>query len=91
MVSLQRQIVYFGGDYMCLAIPGRIISIEGDAAVTDMLGFESEVYIGLVGKVSVGDYVLIHAGCAIEIIDCNAFDYLNDVCKNMLKEVSHEE
>lgn len=54
---------------MCLGIPGKIIEIKGKSAVADILGAEREISIDLLGGVKVGDYVLIHAGCAIQIVD----------------------
>ncbi len=54
---------------MCLAIPGKIKSIEQDKAKVDFgEGVLREVNITLVNA-SVGDYVLVHAGYAIEVLD----------------------
>ena len=54
---------------MCLAVPGKILSIEGSSAKVDILGTTKEASLMLVGGARVGDYVLIHAGFAIEFID----------------------
>ncbi|MDT3427375.1 hydrogenase expression/formation protein HypC [Paenibacillus forsythiae] len=54
---------------MCLAIPGEVESVCGDRAVVDITGIRREVSIALVDPVNVGDYLLVHAGCAIAIID----------------------
>ncbi len=53
---------------MCLAIPGRVVSIEGDRAVVDYGGTAAEANISLV-RPEVGDYVIVHAGFAIEKLD----------------------
>ena len=55
---------------MCLAIPMRICSIEDDgiARVTAM-GAERDVALDLTPQAQVGDYVLVHAGFAIEVVD----------------------
>ena len=56
---------------MCLAIPGKIISIEADeqhAMVDYGQGTSRKVNITLV-EASIGDYVLVHAGFAIEVLD----------------------
>lgn len=54
---------------MCLAIPGRITSIDGSMAYVDFGdGTKREVNISLV-DVKVGEYVIVHAGFAIEILD----------------------
>jgi hydrogenase expression/formation protein HypC len=52
---------------MCIAIPGKIISIEAPKAKVDFNGNVVDVNIGLIDPV-VGDYVLVHAGCAIEVM-----------------------
>lgn len=54
---------------MCLAIPGKVISIEQDKAKVDFgEGVLREVNVAVVSA-SVGDYVLVHAGYAIEVLD----------------------
>lgn len=50
---------------MCIAIPGKILSIEDGKATVDFSGNQVKAYIGLV-NVAVGDYVLVHAGCVIQ-------------------------
>ena len=52
---------------MCIAIPGKIISIDLPRAKVDFKGNVVDVNVGLIEPV-VGDYVLVHAGCAIEIM-----------------------
>ena len=54
---------------MCLAIPGKIVSIDGTTARLDFNGVTGEADISLVPGVVVGDYVLVHAGFAIEEIE----------------------
>jgi len=54
---------------MCLAIPARIVTIDYLRAKVDMMGNERMVGIELVPEACIGDYVLIHAGYAIEVID----------------------
>ncbi len=54
---------------MCLAIPAKIISINASLAKVDMMGNERVVSIDLVPEVEIGEYVLVHAGFAIGIID----------------------
>ena len=53
---------------MCLAIPARILRIESNLAIVDMAGVKREADIRMVSNVRVGEYVLIHAGFAIEKI-----------------------
>lgn len=55
---------------MCLAIPGKIQSIDKDKlADVDFNGIKREVSVELVPNAEVGSYVLVHAGFAIEIVD----------------------
>lgn len=55
---------------MCLAVPGKLLSIEVDgSAVVDMLGARREVSLRLVPNAQIGDYVLVHAGFGIQVID----------------------
>lgn len=54
---------------MCLAVPGRIIEIEGKTAIVDFGGVKREVRLDLLPDVAVGDYVIVHTGFAIERLD----------------------
>ena len=54
---------------MCLAIPGKIISIDGYKAVAEYDGIKKNIIIALLPAVEVGQYVMVHAGYAIEILD----------------------
>ena len=54
---------------MCLAIPAKIINLNGDKASVDFgQGVLREVNVSLV-EAKVGDYVLVHAGYAIQVIE----------------------
>lgn len=54
---------------MCLAVPARVIEIDGDKAVADAMGNRWNVRITLTPDIVVGDVVLIHAGYAIAKVD----------------------
>jgi len=54
---------------MCLAIPTKILKINGDMAEMEIGGIIRRASIQLVPEAKVGDYVLLHAGFAIEVID----------------------
>lgn len=54
---------------MCLAIPAMVKSIEGKQAVIDIDGVTRQVSLELTPAAKVGDYVLLHTGFAISIID----------------------
>lgn len=53
---------------MCVAVPGKVVEITGTAGKVDFGGNLLEVNLGLVDA-EVGDYVLVHAGCALEVVD----------------------
>lgn len=54
---------------MCLAIPGKIIKIDNNMAVVDFGGIKKESALDLLPEAKVGDYVLVHAGFAINKVD----------------------
>jgi hydrogenase expression/formation protein HypC len=54
---------------MCLALPMRIITLEGDLATIAAEGLEQRCSLALLPDADVGDYVLVHAGYAISRID----------------------
>jgi len=54
---------------MCLAVPMQVITIEGETATCEVDGVKREASLMMVEGVGVGDFVLIHAGFAIEKLD----------------------
>ena len=55
---------------MCLAIPAKIIEMKDDRLATvDILGVTRDIAIDLTPQAGVGDFVLVHAGFAIEVVD----------------------
>lgn len=55
---------------MCLAIPAKITELEDDGLATvDILGVTRSVSVDLTPQAQVNDYVLVHAGFAIEVVD----------------------
>jgi hydrogenase expression/formation protein HypC len=54
---------------MCLAIPGKIVEIQGNSALIDFDGLEQKVIIALIQNPEIGKYVIVHAGYAIEQMD----------------------
>jgi hydrogenase expression/formation protein HypC len=55
---------------MCLAVPMKIISIDGEAMVAEIDGVKREASLMMLNEdVKIGDYVLIHAGFAISRLD----------------------
>ena len=54
---------------MCLAIPMKILKIEGDKAIVSSSGVQRSIGISFMKNVKPGDYVIVHAGFAIEKLD----------------------
>lgn len=54
---------------MCLAVPGKIKKIEGRLAEVDFGGVTRESALDLLADAKVGDYILVHAGYAIQKLD----------------------
>jgi hydrogenase expression/formation protein HypC len=59
---------------MCLAVPGRVLSVEGDDDAflhgkVDFSGIRKDIAFPYVPHVKVGDYVLVHVGFALQIVD----------------------
>jgi hydrogenase expression/formation protein HypC len=72
---------------MCLSVPAKIIEINGETAKATIGGGIIEIGLQLVENISVGDYVLVHTGFALEKIDEE--EALKTI--EMLKELSNNE
>ncbi len=62
---------------MCLAFPGKITSIENNLAKVEISGVTRKVSLMLLPDAKLGDYVLVHAGFAMQIVDQNYMDEMN--------------
>ena len=54
---------------MCLAIPARIVELNGDNAIVDAMGNCFKAKVTLLENARLGDLVLVHAGFAISFVD----------------------
>ena len=54
---------------MCLAFPAKIISIKDSLATVERAGVKRDASLMLLPNAKIGDYVLIHAGFAIQVVD----------------------
>lgn len=84
---------------MCLAIPGKVTSIEGDDPIMktgriDFGGVIREVNLCYVPEVKIGDYVVVHVGFALSIVDeeeaNKVFEYLRQIGEIELPDESEE-
>jgi hydrogenase expression/formation protein HypC len=73
---------------MCLAIPGKLVSMAGDDPIgrtgkVDFSGVVREVSLACVPEVKIGDYVMVHVGMAIGVVDeteaREVFEYLTRI------------
>jgi hydrogenase expression/formation protein HypC len=70
---------------MCLAIPARVMEVQGDVAKVDFgQGVARDVNVMLV-EAHVGEYVLVHAGYAIQVIDQEAAEETLRLWEEILK------
>jgi hydrogenase expression/formation protein HypC len=72
---------------MCLAVPARIVELEGTTALADLHGNRLSISTMLTPGVGPGDWVLVHAGFAIQQLDAAAaaetFSLMNDLQEAM--------
>ena len=71
---------------MCLAIPFQLVEINGSVAVGEALGMKREIRVDFIPEPKIGDYVIVHAGFAIELLgetqaleDLEAWEEMRDV------------
>ena len=62
-------IVRTGSDFMCLGVPGKIEKLTGTKGIISYGGAKREVDLSLIEDPQVGEYVIVHAGFAIEKLD----------------------
>jgi hydrogenase expression/formation protein HypC len=73
---------------MCLAIPLEIKEIKGNLAKVSIGATFREVYLDLMDEVKVGDFVLVHAGFAIEKLDKEEAEKTISLFKELMDEIS---
>ncbi|HEX5802210.1 MAG TPA: HypC/HybG/HupF family hydrogenase formation chaperone [Azospira sp.] len=54
---------------MCLALPCKVVAIDGDNATIDVSGMKKDISLALLDDVVVGDYVIVHVGYALTRLD----------------------
>lgn len=70
---------------MCLAVPAKVIALDGAFAKVEVEGNVREAGIRLVPEVKVGDWVLVHAGFVVEIVDPVAAEETLAIFREVLK------
>lgn len=72
---------------MCLGIPGKVIEIEKNMAKVDVGGVTRDISLDLCPDVSVGEYVLIHTGFAIQKVDEEEAKETLDLLRQMAEAI----
>jgi len=72
---------------MCLAIPMKIIDINGTIATTEVDGITRQARLDLLPEANLGDYVLIHAGLAISKLDPEDAAETLDLLRKLADEI----
>lgn len=76
---------------MCLAVPMKIAEIVDGTAVCEVDGVRREASLMMLDQVAVGDYVLLHAGFAIEKIDPEEAEKTLEIFREILDSGSFPE
>lgn len=75
---------------MCLAVPAKIISVKDYYAFAETMGIKQKINIQLIDSPAIGDCVLIHAGFAIEKIEKEHYEFLNQTLIEMIEGKTDE-
>lgn len=77
---------------MCLAIPSRIVQIDDLRAVVDVYGARREINLMLMPEeVSIGDYVLVHAGFALQKVEQESAHEALQMISKIIEDVKKED
>ncbi|MBS1126460.1 MAG: hypC [Nitrospirae bacterium] len=81
---------------MCLAIPSRIVEVDNFRAMVDVYGARREINLMLMPEeVGIGDYVLVHAGFAIQKVEqesaYEALKVISTIIEDVEKEIESED
>ncbi|MBN2082357.1 HypC/HybG/HupF family hydrogenase formation chaperone [bacterium] len=76
---------------MCLAIPGRVLELNGAFATVDFGGVKRRIGTALTPQVAVDEYVLVHAGMAIQVIDVAEAERTLELIREVYADLADEE
>ena len=68
---------------MCLAVIGKVESVEYPFAIVDFNGTKKKVRIDLIDNLSVGEYVLVHVGFAIQKVESDEVETYSELWKEI--------
>jgi hydrogenase expression/formation protein HypC len=72
---------------MCLGIPGKVVEIQKNVAKVDVGGLLREISLDLCPDVSIGEYVLIHTGFAIQKVDAEEAEETLDLLTKLAEGI----
>ena len=72
-----------GGVLMCLAVPAKLLEVDGALGKVELSGVTREVSLMLLPEAKPGDHVLVHAGFAMQIVDEKDFEETNALLAEM--------
>ena len=76
---------------MCLAIPAKITEMKDDGLATvDILGVTRDIALDLTPQATLGDFVLVHAGFVIEVVDADYAQETIDLIKQFPELIGEE-
>lgn len=75
---------------MCLAVPGKVIEIEDLLATVDISGVTRKISLMLLPETKVGEFVLVHAGFAIQAIDEEEVKKTLELFKELEQYTEHD-
>jgi len=76
---------------MCLAIPAKVIKIEGSTATVELSEITTQADISLLEEVRVGDYLIIHTGMAIEVMNEEEAQETLKILRELAQTLNREE
>lgn len=71
---------------MCVAVPGKVIEIDDTRGKVDIMGNVVEADLGLLENPAVGEYVIVHAGFAIQRVDEDDARETQDLMREILQQ-----
>ncbi len=72
---------------MCLAVPMRLVEMRGDTAIAEIGGVRREVNVQLLEGAGLGDYIIVHAGFAIQKLDRKEAEETLRILREMSNEI----
>jgi hydrogenase expression/formation protein HypC len=80
------------GDKMCLAVPSKIVEIDGYMATVDVMGLRKQISLMLLPEEpKIGDYVLVHAGFAINKMEPDEAEEALKIFEKIFKDMEEKE